>query len=99
MTPTLDQRIIVDPKVRGGKPCISGHRISVSDVVIWHEYMAKDIDEIALEYDLSVVDIYVALAYYYANQKEIDLSIQQSEKYASELKVKIPSKVKQRLGE
>lgn len=98
MTFTLDQRIVMDPDIRGGKPCIAGRRISVSDIAIWHELMSKDVDEIAFEYDLSVVDIYVALAFYHENKAEIDLSIQQSREFANELKVKTPSKLKQKLG-
>ena len=94
MTILLDQRIVSDPNIRGGKPCLSGRRITVSDIVIWHELMGKTVDEISLDYRLSLTDIYVALAFYFANQKEIDLSLKESKAFAKQLKKQIPSKIK-----
>lgn len=32
---SLLERIIVDPDVRFGKPCIRGHRITVQDILEW----------------------------------------------------------------
>ena len=34
---SLGDRIVTTLGVRGGKPRIAGHRITVSDVAIWHE--------------------------------------------------------------
>ena len=51
---TLDQHIEICPDVSGGKLCIAGHRITVQNVVIWHERLGKSADEIATEYDLIV---------------------------------------------
>ena len=61
---TLDRQIEITPGVVGGKPRIAGHRISVQDIVIWHERMGLNADAIAAEYDLTLADIYAALAYY-----------------------------------
>ena len=33
------------PDVAGGKPRITGHRITVHNVVIWHERMGLNADE------------------------------------------------------
>jgi len=36
---TLDEHIVSTPGVLGGKPRIAGHRISVQDIMVWHELM------------------------------------------------------------
>lgn len=92
-TKTLDQRIERTRDVLGGKPRISGRRISVEQIVIWHEWMDRSADEIATEYDLALADIYAALAYYYDHQAEIDESIQDSQDFIKEIRQRIPSKL------
>ena len=47
---SLGERILSTPGIRGGKPRIAGHRITVSDVAIWHERMGMSPDEIVSEY-------------------------------------------------
>jgi uncharacterized protein (DUF433 family) len=75
MTKTLDQHIEVTPGVAGGKPRIAGHRITVQNIVIWHETLGKTADEIADEHDLTLSDVYAALAYYFDHQEEINKSL------------------------
>lgn len=36
---TVYQYIISTPEIAGGKPRIVGHRITVQNIVIWHEQM------------------------------------------------------------
>jgi len=91
MSLTLDSRIVINPKIKGGKPCIAGRRISVQDIVIWHERMGMGVDSIASEYDLTLTDIYIALAFYYANREAIYQSIREDESFAESLKKKKPS--------
>lgn len=86
-------RIVSTLSVRGGKPCIAGHRIAVQDIAIWHERMNQSVDEIVSDYDLGIADVYSALAYYYDHRAEIDESIRAGELYAEELRQKIPSKL------
>jgi uncharacterized protein (DUF433 family) len=74
-TKTLDQHIEITAGVVGGKPRIAGHRISVQNIVIWHEWLGWSADEIATEYGLTLADVYAALAYYYDHQSEIDTAI------------------------
>ena len=81
----LDKHIEVTPETAGGKPRITGHRITVQDIVIWHELMGKSADEIASEYDLMLADIYAALAYYFDHRDEIDRTIKESEAFIKEL--------------
>ena len=57
------QHIEISPEIAGGKPRITGHRITVQNVVIWHERMGLSADEIASNYGLSLADVYAALAY------------------------------------
>ncbi len=96
-TKTLDQHIEVTPGIAGGKPRIAGHRITVQNIVIWHERMGKSIDEIAAEYDLTLADIYVALAYYYDHRSEIDRDIEKSRAFIKALRKSTPSKLEQKL--
>lgn len=67
----LAKRIVKTPEVCGGKARIEGHRIRVRDIVKWFEVLNMKADEIAYNYDLSLSDIYLALAYYHANQTEL----------------------------
>jgi uncharacterized protein (DUF433 family) len=94
---TLDQHIEISPQVAGGKPRIAGHRITVQNIVIWHEWMGRSADEIATEYDLSLAEVYAALAYYYDHQADIDKDIQESEAFVEALRQQIPSKVTRKL--
>jgi uncharacterized protein (DUF433 family) len=86
VTKTLDQHIEITPGVVGGKPRIAGHRITVEDIVIWHERMGKTCDEIAAEYDLTLSDIYAALAYYFDHRAEIDSSIEETDAFVEALR-------------
>ena len=97
MSLALDSRIVINPKIKGGKPCLAGRRISVQDIVIWHERMGMGVDKIAAEYDLSLTDIYVALAFYYDNREQIDQSIREDEQFAVAQRQKTPSKLQQKL--
>jgi uncharacterized protein (DUF433 family) len=92
-TPTLNDHIEVNSEVMGGKACIKGHRISVKDIVIWHERMGISADEIATQYHLNLSDVYAALTYYYDHQEEVDEDIRKEKDWISELQQKFPSKL------
>lgn len=95
---TLDEHIEVTPGVAGGKPRIAGHRILVQDVMIWHERMGKGADEIATEYDLTLADVYAALAYYFDHRGEIDESIRAEEAFVEMLREQTTSKLKEKMA-
>lgn len=97
MTLTLNQHIEITPGVAGGKPRIAGHRITVQDVAIWHGRLGRSVDEIATEYNLTLADVYAALAYYFDHREEIDCSIETSNVFAEALRQQIPSKLQQKL--
>lgn len=91
---TLDEHIEITPGVMGGKPRIAGHRISVQDVVIWHNELGYTVEQIANDYNLNLADVYAALTYYYDHKEEVDKSIKDGEKFVEEMKKKTPSKLK-----
>lgn len=65
------ERIVVDPAVRSGKPCIKGTRITVYDVL---EYMAGGMseDEILADFpDLRREDIRACLAFAAARERRL----------------------------
>jgi uncharacterized protein (DUF433 family) len=90
--------IVVTDDVANGKPRIAGHRITVQNVVIWHERLGMSADEIATSYDLSLAEVYAALAYYYDHREEIDQSLHADETFVSDLRRTTPSKLNARLG-
>lgn len=96
-TKSLDQHIEVTPGICGGKPRIAGHRITVQQIVIWHDRMGKSADEIATEYEVELSDVHAALAYYFDHREEIDKAIQDSNAWIQEMRQKSPSLVKQKL--
>ncbi len=96
MAVSLDQHIEVTPAVAGGKPRIAGHRITVQNVVIWHEHMGLSADEIATEYDLTLADVYAALAYYYDHRAELDEAIRADDAFAAGLRRRTPSKLSEK---
>lgn len=94
---TLDEHITITPNILGGKPRITGHRISVESIAIWHEQMGQSAEQIAADYNLSIADVYAALAYYHDHREAIDKAIKDGEQFVEEIKKKIPSKAKKNL--
>jgi uncharacterized protein (DUF433 family) len=63
------------PEIRGGRPCISGTGVSVRRIAQWHN-MGLIPEEIARKIShLSLAQVHAALAYYHANQAEIDADL------------------------
>lgn len=96
---TLDGHIEITTGIAGGKPRIKGHRITVENIVIWHEMLGRSADEIATEYELTLADVYAALAYYHDNRELIDKSIREQESFVEALRQEMPSKVARKLDE
>ena len=60
---SLHERITLEPGKRGGRPCIRGMRITVSDILGWLAAGMSE-DEILADYpELQREDIRAALAY------------------------------------
>ncbi len=97
-TKTLDQHIETRPDIAGGKPRITGHRITVRDIVIWHERLGKSVDEIASDYGLTLADVHAALAYYFDHRADIDKDMADGQAFAESLRHATPSKLKHKLN-
>ncbi|MCS3953171.1 DUF433 domain-containing protein [Salinibacter ruber] len=95
---SLDQRIEQTEGICGGNPRISGHRITVQDIVVWHERGGWSVDEIASEYALSLADVYAALAYYFSHRERIDRSIEEGRAFVEKMKEQMSSTETERLG-
>jgi uncharacterized protein (DUF433 family) len=95
----MNSKIESTPGICGGKPRIAGRRITVQHIAIWHVRLGRSVDEIATDYDLSLADVYAALAYYFDHREEIDRSIAEGEAFAEALRARTPSKVAQKLQE
>ena len=95
--PVLDRHIEVTPDVVGGKPHIAGRRITVQNIAIWHEYMGLSADEIADEHDLSLADVYAALAYYFDHREDVERQIAEDEAFVETLRGQTPSILREKL--
>ena len=70
-----EERIHIDPAVRGGKPCVAGTRITVYDVL---EYLAGGMSEsdiLADLPDLAREDIRACLAFAAARERRLSNSV------------------------
>ena len=71
-TVNIGTLIVTNPDVCGGRPRIAGKRFSVEQIAtLTKEGLSPQ--QILQEYDrLELAEVHAALAYYYANQEEID---------------------------
>lgn len=95
---TLDAHIEVTPGVLGGKPRIAGRRIAVQHVAVWHERLGQSAEEVAADYDLSLADVYAALAYYHDHREAIDESLRADDAVAEALARQNPSQRRARMN-
>ena len=87
MEPILEKRHIeITPGVCGGRARIAGHRIRVQDIVLWTE-LGQSPDQIVADFpQLSLADVYAALAYYHDHREEIDRQVRQDDQFVAQLK-------------
>ena len=74
MTDIIDigKLIVRTPETCGNRPRIGGTRVSVQRIVVWHKRGLTP-EEIRNRFGhLNLAQIHAALAYYYANQDEIE---------------------------
>jgi len=75
MASTTDiTHIVSTPGVRGGKPRIRGHRITVHDIAMRAREGMRP-EEIAETYRLTLGEVHAALSYYYDHRDRIDREI------------------------
>ena len=87
MEPIIEKRHIeVTPVVCGGRARIAGHRIRVQDIVLWTE-QGQSPDQIVADFpQLSLADVYAALAYYHDHREQIDRQIREDDEFVAQLK-------------
>lgn len=96
--PVISEHIEITLGVCGGKPRIAGHRITVQDIVIWHEQMGLSPDEIVYHYpSITLADVYAALAYYHDHRDEIRQQIAEGEAFVREVQAETPSILQEKL--
>ncbi|MDE2748811.1 MAG: DUF433 domain-containing protein [Chloroflexota bacterium] len=83
--PTIEslQLISRDTDRHHGSPCVDGTSVRVADVVVAWRYREKYPERIAEKYDLSLGQVFGALAYYHERPTEIDAEIEY-ERYLKE---------------
>lgn len=74
-----------DPNVRGGRPCIVGTSLRVTDIVIRQKYGESDPEQIAARFGITLGQVYAALAYYHEQKAEIDADIRDWEDFDRKL--------------
>jgi uncharacterized protein (DUF433 family) len=63
-------------EIRGGRPCIAGTGVSVRRIAQWHN-MGLIPEEIMRKFGhVSLAQVHAALAYYHANQAEVDSDLE-----------------------
>ncbi|MFA7237668.1 MAG: DUF433 domain-containing protein [Phycisphaeraceae bacterium] len=45
MVTVFDKHIEINPRIRGGRPCVAGTRIAVDDIVIMHVHTGQSPEE------------------------------------------------------
>lgn len=84
---TVTGQIESTPGVCGGKPRVAGTRIRVQDIYAWYELQGKSADEIVTDFpQLTMSDVFAALAYYWAHAAEIQAQIKADEEFVAQLK-------------
>lgn len=96
---TLGEHIVITPGIRGGRPRIAGHRITVDDIVIWHNNLGYSVEKIADDYNLELDTVTAALDYYHVHKEEIDANIKEGKDFAESMRKVIPSRLNRELFE
>ena len=92
LAPVIAEHIEITPGTCGGKPRITGHRITVQNIAIWHERLGMSPEEIIYHHPtITLADVHAALAYYYDNIEEIRQQIREGEAFAKQMQGDSPS--------
>lgn len=96
-SPKTTYRYIVQTTgVLDGEPRVEGHRIRVRDIVAARDLGGFTPEEIASTVypDLSLAQVYCALAYYEDHRKEIDRAFERASRFIEEFKQRHPNLVR-----
>ena len=81
MSVEIDSLLVSSHEIRGGRVRIAGTGITVHRVAAWYK-LGHSPEEIAPNTHLTVAQVYAALAYYHANQAEIEADLAADDKTA-----------------
>lgn len=85
MSAEISSLITRTSEIRHGRPCIAGTGITVHRVALLYK-LGHSPEEIVREYEhLSIAGVYAALAYYHANQAEIEAELAADEAEADRI--------------
>ena len=99
MDPTVTKHIESKPGVCGGKPCVSGTRIRVQDIYVWHELQGQSPDEIVTRFpQLTHGDVHAAMAYYWDHRDEIHQEMEAADQLLQRMEQQYPSKLQSKLA-
>lgn len=75
MSVEIESLLTRSPDIRQGRPCVAGTRTTVHRVAVWYK-LGMSPEEIARRFPhLPIAGVYAALAYYHANQPEMESEI------------------------
>jgi hypothetical protein len=69
----------------------------VQDIALWHERLGMSVAEICVDYELSLAEVYAALAYYFDDKAQIDQDIIADEAYFAAFQQNNPSLLREKL--
>ena len=83
---TVFPHITADPEVCHGRPCITGTRVRVMDIVASHEQGVSpdQLQDYFATRPLTLAEVYAALAYYNDHKDEIEADFAEDERLAAE---------------
>ena len=90
--------IDITQDICGGRPRITGTRMTVADVALMRFQMNQSLEEIAGTYDLPLAAVYSAMAYYFDHREEIDQRSAQNAAFVEDLRQQYPSKLQAKLN-
>jgi uncharacterized protein (DUF433 family) len=95
-TKTEYAHIVCTPGVVGGEPRIADHRVQVRDIVAARDFGGLAPEEIAASVypDLTLAQVYAALAYYEDHRQQIDRSFEDEAKFVEDFRRRNPDLVR-----
>lgn len=89
MSLQIETLLVSSPDVCGGRLRIDGTRVTVNQIVVWYK-QGYSAEEIANEHpQLSLAQVYTALAYYHANREEIEADLLAEKEEAERLEAQL----------
>ena len=89
MSLQIETLLVSSPDVCGGRLRIDGTRVTANQIVVLYK-QGDSAEEVANEYpQLSLAQVYTALAYYHANRQEIEADLLAEKEEAERLEAQL----------